>query len=222
MQKSNFKKIIFFLTLSSIFILFFNTKALSQLEIGVKGGLSFNSVNNQSFFFESENMSHNVFEKNNGYRFGFYTKLKLFKSLFLQPEIYYSSLNKKYDLTFPLDHENFVVDEFEKNRIIVPILIGVDLFDRFSLFGGPNFNFNNKIFFNENNQSITLENLYDRAEIYLNYGLSVKFKKLIIDFRFERGFNDKEIKVVDVIVDDVDQIVKSNNLLTIITLGYKF
>ena len=27
---------------------------------------------------------------------------------------------------------------------------------------------------------------------------------------------------LDVIVDDVDQIVKSNNLLTIITLGYKF
>ena len=81
MQKSNFKKIIFFLNLSSIFILFFNTKALSQLEIGVKGGLSFNSVNNHSFFFESENMSHNVFENNNGYRFGFYTKIKLLKSL---------------------------------------------------------------------------------------------------------------------------------------------
>ena len=42
-----------------------------------------------------------------------------------------------------------------------------------------------------------------------------------------RGLGDvykrqKEIKVVNVIVDDVDQIVKSNNLLTIITLGYKF
>ena len=222
MQKSNFKKIIFFLSLSSIFILFMNTKASSQLEIGAKGGLSLNSINNQNFFFESENISYNVFEKNNGYRIGFYTKIKLFKSLFIQPEIYYSYVKKKYELTFPLDHENFVVDEFEKNRIIVPILIGFDLFDRFSLFGGPNFNFNNKIFFNQNNQSITLENLYDRAEIYLNYGISVKFKKLIIDFRFERGFNDKEINVVDVIVNDVDQIVKSNNLLTIITLGYKF
>tara|TARA_B100001248_G_scaffold36523_1_gene23395 strand:+ start:413 stop:1081 length:669 start_codon:yes stop_codon:yes gene_type:complete len=222
MQKSNFKKIIFFLTFASIFILFINTKASSQLEIGAKGGLSFNSINNQSFFFESENMSHNVFEKNNGYRVGFYTKIKLLKSLFIQPEIYYSSVSKKYDLTFPLDHENFVVDKLKKNRIIVPILIGVDLFDRFSLFGGPNFNFNDRIFFNKNNQNITLENLYDMSEVYLNYGLSVKFKKLIIDLRFERGFDKKEIKVVDVIVDDVDQIVKSNDLLTIITLGYKF
>ena len=178
MQKSNFKKIIFFLTLSCIFILFFNTKALSQLEIGVKGGLSFNSINNQSFFFESENMSHNVFEKDNGYRFGFYTKIKLIKSLFIQPEIFYSSIKKKYDLTFPLDHENFVVDEFKQNRIIFPVLLGMDLFDRFSLFAGPNFSVNNKIFFNENNDKITLENLYDRSEIYLNYGLSVKFKKL--------------------------------------------
>ena len=83
-------------------------------------------------------------------------------------------------------------------------------------------NVNNKIFFNENNETITLENLYDRSEIYLNYGLSVKLKKLIIDFRFERGFNEKEIRIVDIIVDDVNQIVKSNGLLTIITLGYKF
>ena len=105
MQKSYFKKIIFFLSLSSIIILFVNTKASSQLEIGAKGGLSFNSINNQSFFFESENMSHNVFEKNNGYRLGFYFKIKLFKSLFIQTEIYHSSVKKKYDLTFPLDHE---------------------------------------------------------------------------------------------------------------------
>ena len=45
---------------------------------------------------------------------------------------------------------------------------------------------------------------------------------MIVDFRFERGFNYKEIKVVDVIVGNVDQIVKSNDLMTIITLGYKF
>ena len=77
-------------------------------------------------------MSHNVFEKNNGYRFGFYTKIKLIKSLFIQPEIFYSSIKKKYDLTFPLDHENFVVDEFKQNRIIFPVLLGIDLFDRFS------------------------------------------------------------------------------------------
>ena len=125
-------------------------------------------------------------------------------------------------MTFPLDHENFVVDEFKQNRIIFPVLLGVDLFNRFSLFAGPNFSVKNKIFFNENNDMITLENLYDKSEIYLNYGLSVKFKKLIIDFRFERGFNEKEIKVVDIIVDDVNQIIKSNGLLTIITLGYKF
>ena len=150
------------------------------------------------------------------------TGIKLIKSLFIQPEIFYSSIKKNYDLTFPLDHENFVVDEFKQNRIIFPVLLGMDLFERFSLFAGPNFSVNNKIFFNENNETITLENLYDRSEIYLNYGLSVKFKKLIIDFRFERGFNEKEIKVVDIIVDDVNQIVKSNGLLTIITLGYKF
>ena len=222
MQKSYFKKIIYFLTICAILIISVNNKLLSQFEAGIKAGLSFNSVNNKNFFFESENMSHNVFEKNNGYRFGFYTKLKLIKSFFIQPEIYYSYTKKKYDLTFPLDHENFIVDEFKQNRIIVPVLLGIDLFERFSLFAGPNFSFNYRTFLDDNNETITLENLYDRSEIYLNYGLSLKFKKLIIDLRFERGFNDKEIVVVDKIIDDVDQIVKSNDLATIITLGYQF
>ena len=94
MQKSNFKKIIKCIIALSTLIFLFNNKSLSQIEIGFKGGLSFNSVNNQSFFFESENMSHNVFEKNNGYRFGFYTKIKLIKSLFIQTEIFYSSIKK--------------------------------------------------------------------------------------------------------------------------------
>ena len=222
MQKSYIKKIIGFLTICTFSIISINNKALSQFEAGIKSGLSFNSVNNKNFFFESENMSHNLFEKNNGYRFGFYTKLKLIKSFFIQPEIYYSSTKKKYDLTFPMDHENFVVDEFKQNRIIVPVLFGIDLFDRFSLFVGPSFNYNYEIFFDNNNQKITLENLYDKSEIYLNYGLSLKFKKLIIDFRFERGFNEKEIVVVNKIIDDVDQIVKSNDLVTIMSLGYQF
>ena len=156
MQKSNFKKIIKCIIALSTFIFLFNNRALSQIEIGFKGGLSFNSVNNQSFFFESENMSHNVFEKNNGYRFGFYTKIKLIKSLFIQPEIFYSFIKKKYDLTFPLDHENFVIDEFKQNRIIFPVLLGMDLFDRFSLYAGPNFRLNKEIFFNENNEIVTL------------------------------------------------------------------
>tara|TARA_B100001027_G_C16182133_1_gene291992 strand:- start:31 stop:699 length:669 start_codon:yes stop_codon:yes gene_type:complete len=221
-QKSNFKKIIRLLILSSIFILSNSNRVLSQLEFGVKAGLSFNSVNNKSFFFESENLSHNVFEKNNGYRLGFYTKIKLIRSAFIQPEIHYSHIKKKYDLTFPLGHESFVVDEFKQNRIIIPIIIGVDILDRFSLFAGPNFNFNNRFFFNENNETITLENFYDRSEIYLNYGLMIKFNSLIIDFRFERGFNKKEIKVVDKILGDLDQIVQSDDLLTIISLGYQF
>ena len=219
MQNSYFKKIIplFFLIVN-----FFSNNLNSQFEIGVKVGLSFNAGLNQDYFFESENMSYNLFEKNNGYHVGLYTKIKLLKSFFVQPEIYYSSINRKYDLTFPADHEKYIVDEYRQNRIIIPVLVGMDLFDRVSLFVGPNFNFNSKMFFEENTEEISIDDLYEKSKIYLQYGLSVKFKKLIIDFRIERGFDEREIKFVENITNDIDQIVKSDGLLTMMSIGYQF
>ena len=219
MQNSYFKKII---SLFFLIFTFFINNLNSQFEIGLKGGLSFNAGLNQDYFFESENMSYNLFEKNNGYHVGLYTKIKLLKSFFVQPEIYYSSINRKYDLTFPADHEKYIVDEYRHNRIIIPVLVGMDLFDRVSLFVGPNFNFNSKMFFEENTQEISIDDLYEKSKIYLQYGLSVKFKKLIIDFRVERGFDEREIKFVENITNDIDQIVKSDGLLTMMSIGYQF
>tara|TARA_X000000368_G_scaffold75820_1_gene56228 strand:- start:918 stop:1577 length:660 start_codon:yes stop_codon:yes gene_type:complete len=219
MQNSYFKKII---SLFFLIFTFLSNNLNSQFEIGVKGGLSFNAGLNQDYFFESENMSYNLFEKNNGYHVGLYTKIKLLKSFFVQPEIYYSSINRKYDLTFPADHEKYIVDEYRHNRIIIPVLVGIDLFDRVSLFLGPNFNFNSKMFFEENTQEISIDDLYEKSKIYLQYGLSVKFKKLIIDFRVERGFDEREIKFVENITNDIDQIVKSDGLLTMMSIGYQF
>ena len=219
MQNSYFKKII---SLFFLIFTFLSNNLNSQFEIGVKGGLSFNAGLNQDYFFESENMSYNLFEKNNGYHVGLYTKIKLLKSFFVQPEIYYSSINRKYDLTFPADHEKYIVDEYRQNRIIIPVLVGMDLFDRVSLFVGPNFNFNSKMFFEENTEEISIDDLYEKSKIYLQYGLSVKFKKLIIDFRVERGFDEREIKFVENITNDIDQIVKSDGLLTMMSIGYQF
>ena len=93
MQESYFKKVID-LILVFVFILNSNTQ-FSQIELGLKGGLSFNSVSNKTFFFfESENMSHNLFEKSSGTHIGLYTKIKFLNSFFIQPEVYYSSIKK--------------------------------------------------------------------------------------------------------------------------------
>lgn len=220
MQKSNYKKTKFII-LSFLFILFFNYSS-SQIDFGVKAGLSFNSGLNQSYFFESENMTHNLFEKNSGFQLGLYSKVKILNSFFIQPEIYYSSIKRKYDITFPLDHEMYVVDEYKQERIIVPVLIGIDLFDKVSLFIGPNFSFKSDVFFEENNEKITLKYLYDKSNIYLQYGISINFKKITIDFRIEKGKNDREIKIVENITEQINQIVQSDDLLTMVSLGYKF
>ena len=116
----------------------------------------------------------------------------------------------------------YVVDEYKQERIIVPALIGIDLFDKVSLFIGPNFSFKSDVFFEENNEKITLKNLYDKSNIYLQYGISINFKKITIDFRIEKGKNDREIKIVENITEQINQIVQSDDLLTMVSLGYKF
>ena len=220
MQESYIKKAI---DLIIVFVFILNSNSqFSQIELGLKGGLSFNSVSNKTFFFESENMSHNLFEKSSGIHIGLYSKIKFLNSFFVQPEIYYSSIKKKYDLTFPLDHEMYVVDEYKQNRINVPVLVGIDLFNRVSLFIGPSFSFNSNIFFEDNNETITLNSLYEKSSIYLQYGLSVMFNKIVIEFRIERGFNGREIKIVDTIINDVDQIIESDDLLTMMSIAYTF
>ena len=65
-----------------------------------------------------------------------------------------------------IDHEMYVVDEYKQERIIVPALIGIDLFDKVSLFIGPNFSFKSDVFFEENNEK--------RSKLRRHFGLQKK------------------------------------------------
>ena len=148
MQKGNIKKII---TFAVIILSLFINQAYSQISFGIKAGLNFNSGLNQTYYIESLKTTptrgfYNIFDEKNGHQFGVFSKIN-FGNIFLRPEIYFSKINSKYDLTYQWNIEGEIIDEFSENRVNIPILVGIDVFrKRISFFGGPTFNFVSDVF----------------------------------------------------------------------------
>lgn len=225
MQKGNIKKII---TYTIIIISLFINQAYSQISFGIKAGLNFNSGLNQTYYIESLKTTptrgfYNIFDEKNGHQFGIFSKIN-FGNFFLRPEIYFSKINSKYDLTYQWNIEGEIIDEFSENRVNIPILVGIDVFrKRISFFGGPTFNFVSDVFFDENNLKESISDLYSKSLLTLQYGASLNFNKLSFDFRIDKGFGDREIVYAEELLgENKNQIVKTDGLLTMISVSYKF
>ena len=80
--------LIIFLVSSSIY---------SQIDYGLKGGISFNSNLNITADIESIDNAINIFESRNGIHFGGFAKLSI-GNFFIRPEIIYSKIDNSYDL----------------------------------------------------------------------------------------------------------------------------
>ena len=121
----------------------------------------------------------------------------------------------------PLD---LFLKNIHENRINIPILVGIDVFrKRISFFGGPTFNFVSDVFFDENNLKESISDLYSKSLLTLQYGASLNFNKLSFDFRIDKGFGDREIVYAEQLLgENKNQIVKTDGLLTMISVSYKF
>jgi hypothetical protein len=228
MQKSNFKKKLFIL--KAFLILFiFSGSITAQIEFGIKGGLNFNSGLNETYLIEAlqsqgkPDGDFNIFDKKTGHFFGLYSKIK-FGGFFLQPELLYTKINSKYDLTYSWNIMGEIVDEFSENRIQIPVTVGIDLLQgKLSFFGGPAFNFISDVYFTENNENQSITDLYEKSLITLQYGMSLNFGKLGFDFRINRGFGEKEIVYVEkVLGGNKNQIVRTDGLMTMLSAKYRF
>jgi hypothetical protein len=228
MQKGNIEKKL--ITFKLFFILFvFNNYVTAQIEFGIKGGLNFNSGLNETYLIEALQSQDkpegdfNIFDKKTGHFFGLYSKIK-FGGFFLQPEFLYTKINSKYDLTYSWNIMGEIVDEFSENRIQVPIIFGIDFFNKkLSIFGGPALNFISDVFFVENGSKQSISKFYKKSMVTIQYGASLNIGRLGFDLRIDRGFEDKEIVYVEKLLGvNKNQIVRSDGLMTMISATYRF
>lgn len=159
--------------------------------------------------------AYNDSGKNNaGFNFGLSAKVNLPLSLFLMPEIYYTTL--KSEFTEPISNTTL---EVKSNRVDVPVLLGYNVLgDTFGVFAGPVASYNLST---DNQFNDFKENAKNDFTVGYQFGAQVQLQKFIINGRFEGAFTDDQR---DFINNNTNQTIRydSRPSMLILGLGYQF
>ena len=144
---------------------------------GLKGGLNYNSNGD---YFESigDNAKHP--DRNIGYHLGVFGKIG--DKFYFRPELVYTSTKS--------DYEN---DAFKMKKLDAPMLIGIKVLGPINVFGGPAFQY----ILDTEFDGININDVESDFTVGLNFGIGLDLKKIGIDLRYERGFNDNEARFIN-------------------------
>jgi hypothetical protein len=171
------KKIILILCLT----LGLSQASIAQLDIGVKGGLNYNSNS-------IKEVQSDVFsgaKSKTGYHAGVWLRFKLpILGFYVRPELVYTNLENEVFYKFAAKTTSY---SFQK--IDIPILLGKKIFGIGNVFIGPSFQYILASNFEISDIS-TVD--ADGFTMGLQFGGGVEFGKLGIDLRWERAFSGIE------------------------------
>lgn len=159
--------------------------------------------------------AYNESGKNNvGFNVGLSAKVNLPASLFLMPEIYYTTF--KTDFEVPNTNTNI---EVKSNRVDLPVLVGYNVLgDNLGLFIGPvaSYNLSKDNQFNDFKENATKE-----FTLGYQFGAQVQIQKLIINGRYEGAFTKDQR---DFINNNTNETIRydSRPSLFMVGLGYQF
>ena len=159
--------------------------------------------------------AYNESGKNNvGFNVGLSAKVNLPASLFLMPEIYYTTF--KTDFEVPNTNTNI---EVKSNRVDLPVLLGYNVLgDNLGLFIGPvaSYNLSKDNQFNDFKENATKE-----FTLGYQFGAQVQIQKLIINGRYEGAFTKDQR---DFINNNTNETIRydSRPSLFLVGLGYEF
>ncbi|WP_397362335.1 hypothetical protein [Olleya sp. R77988] len=166
------------LILTSIATLLFSTFIFAQTGsgFGFKGGLNYNGNGD---YFESITSNYQDPDRNIGYHIGVFGKLG--NKFYFRPELIYTATKSDYD-----------AGVFDFKKLDAPILFGMKVLGPISVFGGPSLQY----VLDSGFENSTINDLENDFSIGLNFGLSFSLKKVGIDLRYERGFNNNEATII--------------------------
>ena len=144
---------------------------------GLKGGLNYNANGD---YFESigDNAQHP--DRNIGYHIGIFGKIG--NQIYFRPEVVYTSTKSDYN-----------DDSFKMQKLDAPLLVGLKVLGPLSVFGGPSIQY----ILDTEFDGISINNVENDFSVGLNFGIGLNFKKVGIDLRYERGFNDNEATFIN-------------------------
>lgn len=169
--------------LAACFILLVSASASAQFNLGIKGGLNYNTIKAENQEFDESGVL--------GYQFGLWARLG--KGIYLQPEAYIGS--KGSNIRFQTGLGNATIEEKQKfTTLDVPLLLGAKVgVEKLNLrfMAGPAFQFN----LGDNGASFsqaTNPNYYEYRDFVTNLqaGAGVDVGNLSVDLRYETSLQD--------------------------------
>lgn len=144
---------------------------------GIKAGLNYGANGD---YFESTEQAYKNPDSNVGFHVGVFGKVG--DNIYLRPELVYTKTKSDYDN-----------NSLEMSKLDLPVLLGVNLIGPLQVFAGPAFQY----ILDTDYDSITIGDVENDFTVGLNIGAGVSFGKFGIDLRYERGFSENEVTVID-------------------------
>ncbi len=132
--------------------------------------------------------------KNNvGFNVGLSAKINLPASLFVMPEIYYTTFKSQFDV---VDTNNVSTTiEAKSNRVDVPVLLGYRILgDNLGIFVGPvaSYNLSTDNQFNDFKENATKD-----FTVGYQFGAQAQIQKLIVTAKYEGAFSNDQRKFIN-------------------------
>ena len=155
--------------------------------------------------------------KNNvGFNVGLSAKIDLPASLFLMPEIYYTTFKNEFQVP-----ESSTTIEAKSNRVDVPVLLGYRLLgDNLGVFVGPVASYNLS---SENQYNDFKENALKDFTLGYQFGAQVQIQKLILNAKYEGAFTNDQRDYVRMTIGGSSETIRydSRPSLFMVGIGYQ-
>ena len=174
-----------------IALVFTCTFVSAQVKFGIRAGLSSTDFNPSDLVItNSDDLEEFKLEVDNasyGVHFGLFTQIKG-KRWFIQPEVVFNSNKVDYSFAGLMDNQAPELLSSRYNFVDVPINAGLK-FGPLRIQGGPVGHF----FVNSNSELTSLDGYkenFKEATWGIQYGFGIDIWKTVLDFKWERNFND--------------------------------
>ena len=152
--------------------------------------------------------------KNNvGFNVGLSAKIDLPASLFVMPEIYYTTFKNEFQVP-----ETSTTIEAKSNRVDVPVLLGYRLLgDNIGVFIGPVASYNLS---SDNQYKDFKENALKDFTLGYQFGAQVQIQKLILNAKYEGAFTEDQREFINSTNNEVIRY-DSRPSLFMVGIGYQ-
>ncbi|MFD0762268.1 outer membrane beta-barrel protein [Lutibacter aestuarii] len=184
-------------TLLFIFsILTIYTVKSQEINIGIKGGLNYNTIGDLLHLGTSTGGGIGVTPSGDyyysadgktGITFGIFAKIN-FNRFYIQTEVNSTTLNNSYPLAFKTSN-------WEAKTVEIPLLFGYRLFGPASIYLGGNYRINNEVTL----EGVEYPILYEKSVLGVNAGIQLDFNLAIIDLRYTYGITQEESQRIDIV-----------------------